>query len=141
MIQRIQSVWLLVIAFIGSVCLMKPLYTGVLADGKTNELIPFFKMTDKMFIAIVLQILIVATSLVAIFLYKNRKLQLRIGIAGLLVTILNIVYIIKCLNDSYTAGTYSLWSIFLFATPVLWILALRGINADEKLIKSYDRLR
>jgi hypothetical protein len=79
-------------------------------------------------------------SLASIFLYKNRKRQMQVVLLALALQLLNIFFFIQKANG-FVDGTYSLGSIFSFVTPVLLILALIGIQKDEKLIKSMDRLR
>ena len=80
--------------------------------------------------------------LIDIFLYKNRKLQLRIVLVSLLVSILNVYLYLKETNKFVQGeGNYDLTCVLAFAIPILIILAAMGIYKDEKLVKSLDRLR
>jgi hypothetical protein len=75
-----------------------------------------------------------------IFLYKNRKLQLRIVIVAILLSLLNI-YLYYKQTLQFSHGFYALTSVLVFVIPVFLFLAARGIGRDEKLVKSLDRLR
>ena len=84
-------------------------------------------------------------SLLAIFLYKNRKMQLKVTLTLIILEVLlfvvvayYIVYVIKRFDASLIPG----FRMFIpFLTIVFSILAYRGIKKDEILIRSYDRLR
>jgi hypothetical protein len=78
-------------------------------------------------------------SFITIFLYKDRKLQLRLCLAGVLLSVLIIVlYFVEIKNLS---GSISLSAVFVFAVFVGYIMAAIGIRKDEKLVKALDRLR
>ena len=81
-------------------------------------------------------------SLIAIFLYKNRKMQLRIVLITLLVSLLNLgLYYSEIKKYVPGEGNISLWAVFAIFIPILLFFAIRGIRRDEKLVKSLDRLR
>jgi Domain of unknown function (DUF4293) len=136
MLQRIQTVWLLLATVSGILTLNFSFYSGVQVGNNAFHILNAKENN-------IILILTVATSVAAfisIFLFKNRKLQLRITITCILASILIIVlYFLQVKN--YSTGTYTLWSILAFAIPILLILAARGIYKDEKLVKSLDRLR
>ncbi len=88
-------------------------------------------------------ILSILTGLVAfgaIFLFKNRGLQLKVCYLGLLLA-LGLIAVYFFTRPAYHNGTISIWSVFYFAILPCFILAVRGIQKDQKLIKSMDRLR
>ena len=113
MIQRIQSVYLLLITAL----------MAVLAIMKSEVI---------WWQSLVFAILGVI-SLVAIFLYKNRKRQMWIVAFLLLASILVFVYAIDI--SALIMGILSVVSMFLA------VLAIRAIRKDEKLVRSADRLR
>jgi hypothetical protein len=78
-------------------------------------------------------------SLIAIFLFKDRKIQLKLSIAGLLTAI--IIIVIYFMEIRKLPGVIALSSIFVFVIPICYIMAARGIWKDEKLVKSLDKLR
>ena len=134
MIQRIQSVWLLA----ASVCLF-----GTLSDSVSFYIgiIPPEHFTAKTNVFIlVLTVILATSSLIAIFLYKNRKLQFRISLGALLIDLCMIgLYVYQ--TKKYSSGGYSLTSVVVFVVPVCLFLAVRGIYKDQKLLKSVNRLR
>jgi hypothetical protein len=82
-----------------------------------------------------------------IFQYQDRKRQIKlsyIGIGILMVEILALVLLTQREPDFITAATASK-PHFGFALPVLAImstfLAIRGIRKDEELVRSEDRIR
>jgi hypothetical protein len=81
-------------------------------------------------------------SLIAIFLYKNRKMQFRIALITLLVSLLNLgIYFSEAQKFVPGEGKYDLTAVFAIFIPILLFFAIRGIRRDEKLVKSLDRLR
>ncbi|PYI90086.1 MAG: hypothetical protein DME97_18500 [Verrucomicrobia bacterium] len=77
---------------------------------------------------------------IIIFFYKNRRLQFRLSIALLILSILNLVIYFTRLGK-FLNGDLSFAAIFALTIPIFLFLAARGIRKDEKLIKSLDRLR
>ena len=81
-----------------------------------------------------------AVSFVNIFLFDNRKLQLKLCYLGIFLSVvLLVMYFLEMTH--FTSSVIALWCIFHFAILGMYILAARGIWKDEKLIKSMDRLR
>ena len=138
MIQRIQTVWLLLVAAFAAVTFRFPFYTGVhLKDAVQTPMDLNAKTTIWLSI---LTVLAGAIGFVNVFLFDNRKLQLKLCYLGIFITVvLLVVYFLELKN--FTSGTIALWCIFHFAILGCYILAARGIWKDEKLIKSMDRLR
>ena len=138
MLQRIQTIWLLLAAVLSFVTLRFPVYNG----NKTVEGVNEYNMlsaTSSLFLIA----LAVATGLIAfvtLFLYKNRSMQLKLCFAGLLLCILSGALYYAQIR-SFAEGAFSLWSVLYFLIPVCFILAIRGIYRDQKLVKSIDRLR
>ncbi len=86
-------------------------------------------------------------ALVAIFLFRNRPLQMKLGYAGMVAAVLVIVVaIVLFMNASQNMATDIKVEdeLGVFAPPVALlfiILANRFIKKDENLVKSMDRLR
>jgi hypothetical protein len=135
MIQRIQTLWLLVAAGCSVAAILLPFYAGNTSNNLYERL-----SGQSHFHLLILCVAVGLGSLVSIFLYKNRKRQMQITFVALLLQLLNIFLFIQKAN-SFVDGTYSLSSVFSFAVPVLLILALLSIRKDEQLIRSMDRLR
>ena len=152
--QRIQTVFLLLAALVLGL-LFAPMMSFFTVSG-TQELVQnseiamladgVFNVNDHIIFQI-LVVLAVLASIVAVFMFKNRILQRNLSKLTLVLSILILVLcgiffyldyqLIKA--NSVVSGEFGLLS------PILGIvfsaLALRGINKDEKLVKSSDRLR
>jgi Domain of unknown function (DUF4293) len=87
-----------------------------------------------------------ALSIAAIFLFKNRALQMRLAlfstIAAIVGSILTVVlFMQEGLNKSKEAIDDGLGLYMTIAALVFTVLAYRFVNKDEKLVRSADRLR
>ena len=138
MIQRIQTIWLLLVAIFAAVTFRFPFYTG----DWVKDIIPSpidLNARTTIWLSI-LTVLTGAVAFVNIFLFDNRKLQLKLCYLGIFLSVvLIIVYFLEVAN--FINGSIALWCIFHFGILTCYIMATRGIWKDEKLIKSMDRLR
>jgi len=141
MIQRLQSLWLLIAAVFAVLSFNFPFYSGTVPEGEAGVGVKYAKLTASYHLLIlVLTGAILLGCLIIIFLYKDRKLQLRLTILTLAISLINIIlYFMQ--KSKFVNGDLSFAAIFVFAIPVLLFFAARGIWKDEKLIKSLDRLR
>lgn len=145
MLQRMQTVWLLFAAICAFLTIRLSFYGGSLEIAGSPSLpadvspIRYLNAAFNIWILII-TIALICGSVIDIFLYKNRKLQLRIAIVAILLSLLNIyLYYKQTLRFSH--GFYALTSVLVFVIPIFLFLAARGIGRDEKLVKSLDRLR
>jgi len=138
MIQRIQSIWLLLSSFFTAITFRFPFYTGDWMKDTISTPIDLYARTTTW-----LTIVTVLAGIIGffnIFFFGKRKLQLKLCYLGIFITVvLLFMYFLEIRN--FSAGTIALWCIFYFAVLGCYILAARGIWKDEKLIKSMDRLR
>lgn len=142
MIQRIQTIWLLMAAAAAFLTLKLSFYGGNLLNVETNTKTYQSLTAQSNVLLTILSAGVGLAALISIFLYKNRKLQLRIVLLSLLVSIINIVlFFVESKKYVAGEGNYDLTAAFAFAVPVFLFLAMRGIRKDEKLVKSLDRLR
>jgi len=152
--QRIQSIFLIlaaialgllflpVMSFIsisGSQAALQQAEVGMLADGVLN-------INDQVVFQI-LTVLGAIASIVAIFMFKNRSLQISLSrltlIASILIMILSGIFFYMDYQlieaNTLISGDFGLLS------PILGIifsfLAIRYIKKDDQLVKSSDRLR
>ena len=138
MLQRIQSIWLLLVAIFAAITFRFPFYNGDwLKDAIQSPVDLNAKTTIWLSIVTVLT---GALAFVTIFLFDNRKLQLKLCYLGIFLTVVLLILYFLEMNN-FTSGSIALWCIFHFAILGSYILAARGIWKDEKLIKSMDRLR
>ena len=137
MIQRIQSVWLLLAAACAALSFKLPFYIGDLATEKTHKLIA----TDNFFIITVTAI-VMLLSFANIFLFKKRVLQLRLSILGIfLEAILIFLYYLEVRKFTPGSGTYAVTALLHGGIIFFLFLAAKNINKDEKMVKDSDRLR
>lgn len=136
MIQRIQSLWLLLGSATAFISIKLPFYSGL----KETQTILTKLTGQSTFLILILSVITGITSLISIFLFKNRKLQLKAGLGAFVFSLLTIfLYFMEV--KKYTSGVYAISMLVILAVPVLLLMALRGIYKDEKLVKSLDRLR
>jgi len=158
MIQRVQSIYLLLAAIAGTLTFFLPFAHFIEEGVKLSEyaVFGFFNVQSDLvesngpfgFPAWIFSVIIVLVPVIAIFLYKNRPLQLRITRLGFLLNLGYIVYLFFAVDTLY-ANNYGTDVEVLyhagFYMPVVAIaflfLAVRGIKKDEALVKSLDRIR
>ena len=136
MIQRIQSIWLLLAATCAFLSIKLPYYSGTNAKGVGSYEL---NATENLFLLIA-TIITGLLALLIIFLFKKRQLQLRLCVLGILLEAVLIFLYYREVN-TFTQGTYSLWAILHSLIVIFFFLSARNINKDEKLIKDSDRLR
>lgn len=137
MIQRIQSIWLLLAAICAFITIRFSFYSGTDINN-----VPYQKLTGATggFLILTITILIGLLAAINIFLFKNRNTQLWLCVAGVLAEILLLFLYYKEIG-TYTQGTLSLSAIFHPAIILFFVLAARGIMQDKKIIEDSDRLR
>ena len=141
MIQRIQSIWLLIVALAAFATYTLTLYTGRVADGTERK----FLLADN-FLLVMMIIALGVLAIIYIFLFKNRKLQFRLSVLGVICSagFLFVEYLkveeFKKANN-ILSGSYQMGALLPIVMIIFFILAARGIYRDEKLVKSLDRLR
>ena len=136
MIQRIQSIWLLLAAACAFAGFKFSYFSGTkLNDAALYEL----NATSTVFL-MTTTIAVGTLALITIFLYKKRSLQLRLCVLGILLEAVLIFLYYRETMD-FAKGTYSLTSILQSIIVLAFVLAARGINKDSKLVKDSDRLR
>lgn len=144
MIQRVQSIWLLLAAAAAFFTLNFSFYSGNFIDPKvTPAAKTFVRVTAQSNVfLLILTVGVGIAAIIAIFLYKDRKQQLRVVLAAIVASLINIVlYFLQVGKFVPGEGAYEIWAVLIFIVPIFLILAARGIYRDQKLIKSLDRLR
>jgi Domain of unknown function (DUF4293) len=133
MIQRIQSIYLLLASAAAFMVLRLPFYY-------TPAPTPFeIRGTDSMTTLISLAFS-ACLSFITIFLYGNRMLQLKVVIVNFLLSALIGFFIYKIVIAN-PGGGFTLPALALFLIPFFQILSMYKIYKDEQLVKSTDRLR
>ncbi len=136
MIQRVQTIWLLLASAAVLLSLKTSFYSGTLITDNSFHSIMGIDSYGVMILTVAL-----GTALfVNIFLFKHRMLQFRICIFALLAECLIIFLYFRQIKN-YSNGNFSLWCALHLFILLFIFLAARGIYKDEKLIKDSNRLR
>jgi hypothetical protein len=139
-IQRLQTLWLLFAAALAFTTLKLSFFSGNQLVNNVKQFQHFTAMGS--ILLMILTVAVAIAALIAIFLYKNRKQQLRISIVVFMISLINILLAyLQTKNFVAEEWSYDISSVIYIAIPVLLALAIRGIYKDEKLVKSADRLR
>jgi len=155
MIQRIQSVYLFLTTLLSILFLngsylnfinktgaiTKLTFKGIEEGSSTQG----FAIIERLLPLSIVLLLIIAISLITIFFFKKRRIQ--IWLSGLLIGLVSFL-ILACGHGSYLIMTrYSAEIVpgikiaFPFLMLIFSILAYRAIRKDDNMVKSYDRLR
>ncbi len=135
MLQRMQSVWLLLAALCAVLTIKFSFYSGNIEIPGQPVSFQYLTATFSFWI-LILTIAVICIAAIDIFLYKNRKLQGRLAILGLLFSLLNIFLYLKEIHRFVeNQGSHTITSVFVFVIPILFFLAWRGIYRDQKLVK------
>ena len=130
MIQRIQSVYLLLLIVSSSIGLffLPPL-----------EIIDFSFSTKTLLETYL--IVSIVLSVLTLFIFKYRKVQLLINRLHLILQIFIFLALIYGLTQSVTGYNYLILLLMPVQAIFFIVLANSAIRKDEALIKSIDRLR
>lgn len=149
MIQRIQTVYLLVVAILAVVMISLPVVSFVTPDYHMSELTNLALVSEEgvsdyaPWALFALQTVSAILALVTIFLYKKRMLQIRLTLFNMLVLVgYYVTLVIFVLNLKGDASFVPSWTVCLpLISIILSWLAIRAIGKDEMLVKAYERLR
>lgn len=162
MIQRIQSVFLLLVAIIMIAILFLPMWNKIDTAAQETVTLNAFQMvytgydesgkpvtlaTEQTFWVSVLAILSAAISLISISQFKKRLRQIQLGALNSLVMggCLGMTYYYAYKGDQMlnpeTVGNYRIGFYIIAAALLFNSLANRFIRKDEKLVRSADRIR
>lgn len=156
MIQRIQSIYLLIVVFLSGLLLHFNLLCFI--DGQTIYDFTIFGLTCETpstetsldysaWPLAAVNLIILGVALYSIFMYKKRMLQIRLNNFNLFLQIgfyiLIAVYVlyIKYSTDAELVIAPQFALIIPFINIVFTFLAIRAIGADEALVRSVDHLR
>lgn len=163
MIQRIQSIFLLLITIAMLCLLFLPIWSKTDADGQEYVLNAFSlaasstpgtagtataTVSKSTIVIAVLAILAGLVALYEIFQYKNRLTQMKLGFLNtlLLAALMGscfyyVSYVGEAVVKSNGRGEYEAGFYFPLLALALNALANRFIRRDEQLVRSVDRLR
>ena len=145
MIQRTQSLWLLLAALVNSGVLFFDLYRWHETLNGVDTLHQL-KVADH-YPSLLVAVVIIMLPFVTIFMYNQRKRQLRmsimsiVAVASFITLMLSRVTNLNKLPVTPVTGSYWIGAVLPVVSLIFIILAILGIRRDEKLVKSMDRLR
>jgi len=155
MLQRIQTIYLLAASILMSLMLFLPLAeiaaegTGiynVLSKGWYITGVGPAELAMATWPVFILALMLVLLPFISIFLYRNRKLQIRICVYSIILAfgLIGLIYYyfvtgFRQMDDPAYALQFPLALPAIFI--ILIYLAFRGIRKDEILIRSLDRIR
>lgn len=156
MIQRVQSIYLLLVTILMSFVLVRPYADMTLLDSQSllfkahaitiqsgENIVSVYKNTLPVVVFVVITGLV---SFLTIFLYHKRLLQIRLTLINMvlimIMTALMVAYYISVKNDfTGEVSNFRLGLAFPVLALVFCTMAIRAIRHDELLVKSYDRIR
>lgn len=147
MIQRIQSVFLLVAAAL-QVLLFKTNFFIMDVNGFEVKYTAWHRINvgsndiNLNLVHIILQFALMAVTLFAIFKYKDRKQQMKLCLYLLLGSIVSFGFsLYNLFTTNYTEFHFSFGTYLMSLILMLYISAYFFIKKDDNLVKSADRLR
>ncbi len=148
MIQRIQTIYLLLAGVAGFGAIVSPFAAVSSSNVKATALFAddaAFTSGDN-FGLLALFAVAGALAIASIFLYNNRALQVKVAWAALIANFAGLAFggflfgqDLAKLGDSSVGVGFGIALPFVFS--ICCILAVKGIKKDEALVKSADRLR
>ncbi len=142
MIQRIQSIYLLLIAILTSLLFFYPYQVNLTYSPEIQKIqLSFSTDNNLLLIASIIGIIIPIDALASIFLYKNRRFQM---ISCHYLSLMNFVLLILMYFGASDAGDLPLYKLPYIIPIVNIVLAQSAryfIKKDDDLVKSADRIR
>ena len=148
MIQRVQTIWMILAAIAVFLTVKFSFYSGTLAIQNGTDAVTsmatdgsyhLVTATDN-FLILILTSALGTGIIINIFLFKQRSIQIRIIIAAILMECLIIFLYIKE-TEKFSQGNFNICAILHMLVIIFLIMASRGIYKDSKLIKESNRLR
>jgi hypothetical protein len=154
MIQRIQTIYLIIAAVLLVLLFSNPVAEILISKElvlvfKFNRIMPLSVSDFRPVSAWPVEVLLFSILLVGIstiFLYKYRILQMRLCVLNifLMFGLAGMIYFLTRITLKQWNGQESLflWPIVIpFISIILTFLAFKAVQKDEKLVRSYDRIR
>ncbi len=153
MIQRIQTVYLLLASIAYSLLFYFPINEMLFGNrvlvlniwGLYEQNGDNLEQIAEAYPILILSILSVILPFLIIFLFKNRKLQMRLTLNASIISLglmgLNLYYLYQVATTNETQIGFSVGLVLPLVAFILQILAFRAIRKDDLLIKSIDRIR
>jgi ABC-type polysaccharide transport system permease subunit len=152
MIQRVQSIWLLLASLTLLMLLILPIVTKtengtefcILVSGLYQKTAQGTLKMDTFLPLFISTIVIALMAFANIFTFKNRDLQKKICNVVIILTVGLSFWISQAaqkIPGGMEGAGYNAGAFMPILAIIFCFLAMRGIRKDEQLIKSADRLR
>ncbi len=142
MIQRKQSLWLLIAAFLNAGVFMFGVYRYHIMENGVDTM-KEVRVNDH-FPSLLIALVMTVLPLVTIFMFRNRKRQITMSFVSILsVCSFVTIALSRTRNLGALPSSESYWvgAVLPVASLVFLFMAVIGIRKDEKLVRSVDRLR
>lgn len=148
MLQRVQTLWMILAAIAVFLTIKFSFYSGTLAvESSVNGAVAVvtdtsyhvLKATDN-FLILILTSALGTGIIINVFLFKHRSIQMRIILAAILAESLILFLYIRATNR-YSQGNFNIWAVLHILVVVFLVFAAQGIYKDSKLIRDSNRLR
>jgi len=143
MIQRIQSIYLLLILILSSLLFFFPFQTNIIGFSEIKDIQLSLLNTSNtyLFIASVINLIVIINTATTILMYKRRPLQ--ILLCHIISVNIIVLTVFMYIGSSQIEGlpTYKLPYIIPILNIILAQLARYYIKKDEELVKSANRIR
>ncbi len=147
MIQRIQSIYLVLAGLFPAFTLFVPVAT-FMGKGEDTTLSSLGYYPEAAlrcpFELVVWAVLAIVLPLVAIFLFSNRKRQIKLASLAHVANVLWYAgFVVACFMANGTCGeyTFSIGCLFPLLSILMLFLAQKAIKHDEALVRAADRIR
>lgn len=160
MLQRIQTVFLLLVVLLMLLMLIFPLWSYQAQDMTTNYVLTSFYLEvndsvaatpQKVFfpytLVSILAVLAAMVGIIEITKFKNRLLQMKLGALNSLFMAgtmgLSLYFASEIMNEKQLqyGWSYGIGVFFPAAAMICNVIANRFIRKDERLVRSVDRIR
>lgn len=157
MIQRIQTVWLLLASGTLLLLFLFPylqyfdnfgVAMAIKITGIYQGVSAGVVQIKSLILQTIITVIVALIPLFTIFNYKDRKKQLKLTYLNILLTFLLGIWFyftaqsaVQEVNRSIELGNIGIGALLVPISIIFLFLAAKGIRKDEKLIKSVDRLR
>jgi hypothetical protein len=154
MIQRIQTVYMLIAELLVGILFFVPFgeiagKEGIIfrvgMKGIFPEGTPKPEAISSNWPIVIIWVLSLILIIVGIFLFENRKRQMRLSLINILILIaLCCLIFFEVLSGSQQLSghySFSIYFVFPAIAAILLLMAYRAIAKDEALVRSIDRIR
>ncbi|MBR6339174.1 MAG: DUF4293 domain-containing protein [Alloprevotella sp.] len=154
MIQRIQSIWFFLAGLLGALSLFPTLarfakdggaYAMTAIGYQTLNLPPDASLPIMPWGVTLFSVVLCVLPLWTLFLYRNRRLQLRLAawnVAAVIAWYATwVAYAVSFAGRMQTEFAPAFAAVLPFLSLVFVMLARRGVQKDEELVRAADRIR